>query len=195
MTRFAEDNGFRLTDIRMTLGRSLPADIVEGAGIRMARPSDHSPMKRLAAKSFTDSRFFHDEHFSNVKCEELYSTWLERSCDGYAERVFIAECSGLPAGFITCSLGAAEGVIGLLAVDGDFQSRGIGRALVTAALNYFREQGMTRARVVTQGSNLRSQRLYQRCGFVTEQVQLWYHRWFTLHKATAANPQRGTGLT
>ena len=28
------------------------------------------------------------------------------------------------------------------------------------------------------GRNLAAQRLYQRSGFVTASLQLWYHRWF-----------------
>jgi ribosomal protein S18 acetylase RimI-like enzyme len=33
------------------------------------------------------------------------------------------------------------------------------------------------ATVVTQGRNIASQRLYQKHGFVTQSIQLWYHRW------------------
>jgi len=37
--------------------------------------------------------------------------------------------------------------------------------------------------VVTQGRNLAAQRLYQRNGFVTASLQLWYHRWFPRENA------------
>ena len=40
-------------------------------------------------------------------------------------------------------------------------------------------RGIDRVQVVTQGRNVRAQRVYQRCGFVSAQLQLWYHRWFT----------------
>jgi dTDP-4-amino-4,6-dideoxy-D-galactose acyltransferase len=29
----------------------------------------------------------------------------------------------------------------------------------------------------TQGRNIVMQRLFQKCGFVTRSVELWYHRW------------------
>ena len=41
-----------------------------------------------------------------------------------------------------------------------------------------RRSSARRITVVTQGRNARAQRLYQRAGFVTESVRLWFHRWF-----------------
>jgi len=176
--RLAEENGFRFVDIRMTYERSLVAQECQPEGIRIVKPTDIPYLKRLAGQSFAGSRFYNDSHFAKQKCDELYATWLERSCSGYASAVLIAEREDRPAGFITCSLqGSNEGAIGLLAVDREFQGTGVGRALVTAALRYFFDHEMTRATVVTQGSNTASQRLYQRCGFVARSVQIWYHRW------------------
>ena len=57
------------------------------------------------------------------------------------------------------------------------RGQGLGRLLLAAALHYFLESGMTRARVVTQARNIASQRLYQGCGFLIESAALWYHRW------------------
>jgi hypothetical protein len=37
---------------------------------------------------------------------------------------------------------------------------------------------MGMVKTVTQGRNIPAQRTYQRCGFQTAAVQLWYHRWF-----------------
>ena len=185
--RLAEDNGFRVTDIRLTLARYLNDPIAPLDRIRIAKSSDIPHLKQLAAKSFVNTRFYNDGHFAEEKCAELYSTWVERSCNGYADCVLIAEREdGRPAGFITCSLQESEGVIGLLAVDPLLRSHGLGLSLTQAALRYFREQRKSCARVVTQGCNIASQRLYQRCGFVTDLVQIWYHVWCT--EARAWNP-------
>ncbi len=35
-----------------------------------------------------------------------------------------------------------------------------------------------RVNVVTQGKNIPAQRAYQRCGFITRSVELWFHKWF-----------------
>jgi ribosomal protein S18 acetylase RimI-like enzyme len=51
--------------------------------------------------------------------------------------------------------------------------------LTEAALAWFCAQGLQRAQVVTQGRNIAAQRLYQKCGFRTGEIALWYHRWGT----------------
>ena len=39
------------------------------------------------------------------------------------------------------------------------------------------KDGITYIDVVTQGRNYSAQRLYQRCGFITQSTELWYHKW------------------
>ena len=46
-----------------------------------------------------------------------------------------------------------------------------------SALDWFATQGVEKVTVVTQGRNGAAQRLYQRCGFVTGSIHLWYHKW------------------
>lgn len=176
----AEKHGFHFVDIRCTLERELePVSAGLGGNVRMARSSDLEDLRQIARSSFRDSRFYYDPRFDKSRCDELYVTWIERSCKGYADFVLVAEDDGRPAGFITCHTGPGEsGRIGLMAVDVTNQGRGLGQQLVTSALRAFRERGMRVATVVTQGRNIRSQRLYQKCGFVIRSVELWYHRWF-----------------
>ena len=178
--RLAEKNQFHLVDIRVTFEHSLTELKPSSAVIRKVKAGDLAVLKRIAGVSFTDSRFYNDSHFSRECCSELYATWIERSCEGYADVVLVADKDGAPAGFVTCSLKPdGAGNIGLIAVDADSRDRGLGRELVNAALAYFRDCGATKATVITQGRNLASQRFYQRCGFLTASVQLWYHRWFS----------------
>jgi ribosomal protein S18 acetylase RimI-like enzyme len=91
--------------------------------------------------------------------------------------VLVAEKEGAPAGYCTCDLRDGGGSIGLLAVDPRWRRERFGTALVQSALDFFRASGAARTTVVTQGHNIASQRLYQRAGFVTSSIQLWYHRW------------------
>jgi dTDP-4-amino-4,6-dideoxy-D-galactose acyltransferase len=178
--REAERSGFELMDIRVTLGRSVRNSIPEApAGVRLCKESDIPALSAIARESHSDSRFYADSHFPRARCADLYETWIVRSCHGYADAVLVAEHEGDIAGYVSCHVEAPQrGTIGLIAVSDRWRGCGIGRRLVDAALLYLRERNVSRAGVVTQGRNIASQCLYQACGFRTEAVQLWYHRWF-----------------
>jgi|YNPMSStandDraft_1061717.scaffolds.fasta_scaffold00708_4 dTDP-4-amino-4,6-dideoxy-D-galactose acyltransferase len=179
--------GFRLVDIRMTLEHDLRVARRSSPAIRPCREEDVGILRRIAAETHQDSRFYHDTHFPRERCDELYATWIERSFRGYADAVLVAERDGTPAGYVTCHLDpAAVGRIGLLGVSAEARGQGVGGELVEAALAYFCEHGMTRATVVTQGRNVAAQRLYQKHGFRTRSVEFWYHKWFDAPEGQSA---------
>jgi len=178
--RIAEQSGFHLVDVRTTFERSLDNLPPLPDRVRKAQPDDLPALTRIAASSFSGTRFYNDPHFDKARCDELYVRWTEQSMVGYADRVIVADHDRAATAYITCSLHPSlVGSIGLVAVDSEQRGSGVGQRLVAAALHYFAGQGMTKATVVTQGSNLKAQRLYQRCGFVTRSLELWYHRWFS----------------
>jgi dTDP-4-amino-4,6-dideoxy-D-galactose acyltransferase len=204
----AEAGGFRLVDLRVTLegrpgghpegefraGRiwagessSLPdpsaRPSLQDDRTRLFFPEDLADLRRIAAASHHDSRFYADPHFDRERCDELYATWIEKSCRGEsADAVLVAEHEGKPAGYISCvrSGGVGDsGEIGLIAVAAEAQGRGLGKALIRASLRWFADRGLSRVRVVTQGRNVRAQRLYQAHGLFTRSIGLWFHRWET----------------
>lgn len=181
--RSAEERAFHLVDIRMTYDKKIERAVTESSGlqpIRRARESDIPALRAIAAVSHTDSRFYADGGFERARCDELYATWIEKSCRGWAEVVFVAEHEGLPSGYLSChEREGRRGEIGLVGIAARAQGRGLGRALVESALCWFAERRLERASVVTQGRNVAAQRLYQSSGFRTTAVQLWHHRWFT----------------
>jgi dTDP-4-amino-4,6-dideoxy-D-galactose acyltransferase len=179
--RLAEQNHFHMVDIRMTLvnERMRAATLQMDDTVRLAEPDDVPALKEIAGVSHQDSRFYSDPGFPVHLADELYRTWIEKSCGGYADCVLVAEHEGRPAGYISCHIDAPDtGRIGLLAVGPDAQGRGIGSKLVDSALHWFAGKGLEKVTVVTQGRNIAAQRLYQRRGFTTQSVQIWYHRWF-----------------
>jgi GNAT superfamily N-acetyltransferase len=182
--RLAESFGFGLVDLRLTMARRISpgeptAPGVTETQIRIARSDDLDPLRTIARSSYHDSRFYFDGHFPVRKCDELYEVWLEKSCANPSGVVLVADWNGSPAGYVTCDrVDEATGQIGLLGVASSARGLGLGSALINSALGWFRESGFTQAQVVTQGRNIGAQVAYQRCGFVTEALQLWYHRWF-----------------
>jgi len=182
--RLARERGFQFVDVRMTLERELAPAIAAPAAaapgiVRLAEERDIPLLRDLAARSHVQSRFFVDERFDRRACAELYATWIEKSCRGYADAVWVVELEGRPDGYLTCHLRAGGlGEIGLVGVAERAQGRGFGRALVARGLDWLRGEECARASVVTQGANVPAQRLYQAAGFHTASVQVWHHLWF-----------------
>lgn len=175
----AESLGFRLMDLRLTLARSTEGFLADSSPllIRLAEPLDEEGLAAMARHNHGDSRFYSDPHFPRERCDELYATWIVNSCHGFADSVFVAEASGSVLGYTTCHLKTGTGSLGLVGVHPAAQGQQVGRHLVHHALEWFRNQGVERVEVVTQGRNQRAVRFYQRMGFLISNVELWFHRW------------------
>jgi dTDP-4-amino-4,6-dideoxy-D-galactose acyltransferase len=179
----AQAKMFRLVDIRVTF--ELPAEKFSyrdssSFGVRSAVEKDIPALRAIARGGHRDSRFYYDGNFSQHLCDELYETWIEKSCRGWAKRVLVAEGSGLIEGYLTCHLPSSEhGQIGLVGVADKAQGRGVGTDLLSCGVAWFARQRVRSISVVTQGRNIGAQRLYQKCGFATRSVELWFHRWFS----------------
>ncbi len=176
----ATASGFRFVDVRCTYECDLPPrrPSILSSAVRAFEPGDLPALERIAASNHSDSRFYFDGSFQRERCDELFATWIRRSCSGWADAVFVAGFAGSPVGYVTCHLRCHEfGSIGLIALEPQFQGHGLGQQLVAAALEYLGKRGARRVEVVTQGRNLRSQQLYQRCGFALRDFELWYHLW------------------
>lgn len=178
--RVAEQNQFHLVDIRVELSwRVQKIDNDSAGAARLFQQSDLPELQRIAADSYELSRFYFDRRFDRTQCSALYREWITKSCDGYANAVFVSRNRDSVGGFITCHLDSPErGRIGLVGVSEDARGAGTGRALVETAQRYFFDKGASDVFVVTQGRNIAAQRLYQANGFRTHSVRLWYHRWF-----------------
>jgi len=184
----AERHGFRLVDIRITFERKSlrPPDLAHSGtpasmGIRPVQPSDLSALQAIARTAHGTTRFFSDSRFPCQRVEELYSTWIALDIQSRAQAVFVAAAgSGQPMGYISCHLdsGHGHGSIGLVGVRSEVRGRGIGKSLVGAAIDWFGTNEAREVTVVTQGNNRAAQRLYQRCGFLSRDLQLWFHKWY-----------------
>ena len=179
----AEEAGFHLVDIRVTLEWPVcPLDEErpgEGEIIRDHLGEDVPALQAIARSSHHHSRYYHDGRYPRERCDELYAEWIAGSCRGQAERVLVADRRGEPIAYVTCHLDSADGRgrIGLFGIQADARGRGVGGRLLRAAQRWFGERGARRVSVATQARNVVAQRLYQRHGFATSDVALWYHKW------------------
>jgi len=181
--RLAEAHRFSFVDIRLTLEARIPLadaedDFMAGTGLRSAAPDDISVLRDIARVSHKDSRFYFDPHFERERCGDLYALWIEKSCTGWADVVLISCLDRQPVAYISCHRESdSRGRIGLVGVAPIAQKHGLGNQLVRGALRWFSAHDINEVSVVTQGRNVNAQRLYQRCGFMTKTVGIWFHRW------------------
>jgi dTDP-4-amino-4,6-dideoxy-D-galactose acyltransferase len=180
----AHQLGFKMVDVRIQFtleGKRPSTAIVPEVALRTPRASDVPALEIIARGAHQDSRFFFDGCFPRTRAEDLFATWIARDCAGRADTVFAASREGSgPAGYITCNLikDSNTGRIGLVGVSSESRGKGFGKALVSGALEWFWSLGVEKVAVVTQLRNVAAQRLYQAMGFRTEEVKVWYHRWF-----------------
>lgn len=167
----AENAGFRMMDVRVTLERTLSPF---GSSARMFRDTEVDTLVRIARSAHRITRFYADPSFPDARCDDLYESWIRQSCDGWADRVLVV---GEPSGYITVHLDDdTTSSIGLIAVADEARELGHGAALVQGAIDFAYSRGRDRMTVVTQGRNLDAQRLFQSCGFRTSKTELWFHK-------------------
>lgn len=182
--RTAEAAGYSFVDIRYTLKRSLIADIppaeLGAYAAGRATEADIPVLRAIAHDAYRDSRYYYDGNFDREKIISFYQEWVEKGVRGmledYAEVLYD---NGTPVAFCTVKrITDKEAKIGLFGVDGAKRGKGLGTKLLRHALQQLRNDGAETVSVVTQGRNYAGQRLYQTCGFTTELLELWYHKWY-----------------
>ena len=181
----AEEEGFHLVDIRVTMEQQLlppktAQPLPKNIAIRLAASSDLPALKALAGSAFSLSRFYFDPGFSRQHCSDLYQTWVEKSCAAANQFVLAAEVEGKIVGFISAEWEQKRieyGKIGLLGVAQGMRGRGFGQHLMEHCLERLAGMGMRRIEAITQARNIGAQRVNQRTGFITRSVDLWYHKW------------------
>lgn len=185
--KIAEQHGFGLVDIRVTFDLALtkthwppqPNPSAE-ISIRPVQADDLPGLQAMARTGHGDTRFFSDSHFPRQRVEELYSTWITLESQGRAQMVFVAAAGRQPMGYVSCHLDGKnqKGQIGLIGVAQEMRGQGVGQSLIQAAMDWFCDQGAQEVKVITQGKNQGAQRLYQKCGFQSRNLELWYHKWY-----------------
>ena len=141
-------------------------------GIRRYRPRDLPDLRRIAVEAFRGvcSEENVEKTFGRLAggdWRERLSLCIERDVMWWPEGIFVAEQDGRIVGFVTSATDKATrtGHIRNLAVDREYRSRGIGRALINEALAYFRNNGMKYARIETLAQNEKCVGLYPALGF------------------------------
>ncbi|MFD2787458.1 GNAT family N-acetyltransferase [Hymenobacter rubripertinctus] len=134
----------------------------------------------LARQSGHYSRFRLDPAFQAGLYERLYDHWIRRSISGQlARQTLIYQPIGEreATGLLTLDYQPTHATIGLLAVQEERRSQGIGQQLLNAALYYAHAWNLPEIHVTTQLDNEGACRFYERQGFCRVHEEHVYHVW------------------
>ncbi len=178
--QWLEAKGAKLVDEKITFGRTLDLAVVKTyPDIQAYEGEEAGPeLEALAIISGTYSRFKVDPLIPREKFETLFKIWIRNSVrKSIAKEVLVAVSDQKIKGMISVGEKSGQGNIGLVSVNPEFHGQGIGTALVRSALQWFADQGYTRATVVTQAGNEGGCRLYTSCGFKILKKEKFFHLW------------------
>lgn len=173
--------GFRLVDTQVeylhTLTEVRCVDPPDGCLIRDFEERDREAVESIAEGSFSVDRWHADPSLPNELCDRYYRSWIQSCIAGYAQKVLVAEEDGKACGFLALrSDGSGWARISLTAVADGQRGRGVYSALVSSALGWAREGGLSRVLATTQIDNYGSRRTWIRAGFNASDA------WYVLHR-------------
>ena len=149
--------------------------------IRRYQPADLAALKSLTLDAFEPvsidrnmERQFGAIHGHDWKWRK--ARHVEADAERDPDGVFVAEVAVAVVGYITTwtDADAGLGFIPNLAVDAGQRGQGIGRRLILHALDHFRQQGLSHARIETLEQNPIGQQLYPSLGFREVARQVHY---------------------
>lgn len=150
--------------------------------LRVYRPEDLSRLQAITADTFGPVSIDRNMEaqfgpFGTGDWQTRKIAAIAEDCRVQPDSVFVAEdANGAVVGYVTTRLNPTSGIgwIPNLAVDPAHQGQGLGRALLEHALQFFRESGMTVAKIETLEQNPVGQNLYPSLGFVEVARQIHY---------------------
>jgi len=149
--------------------------------LRPFRPEDLPALKDLTVEAFDGVSIDQGiEHEFGLIAGHDWRWRKARHLDQDAAKdpggIFVLEHMGRPAGYVStsCDRQAGLGHIANLAVIPELRGQGWGRRLIAHALEHFRRQGLSHARIETLVQNQVGQSLYRAMGFreVARQIHL-----------------------
>lgn len=197
-----EAHGFRCVDCSLKMVRALDDLRAKGAtrppaGIEI-RPYAHpdlSAVQEIAARSHVRNHFYNDPELMPDRAADLFREWVKRCATRLADFVLVAQDADTkPVGFIIALRNAAlarvvgtrVGIVDYIVVDQKQSGKGIGRALLDAALRRMADDHDW-AELRTSHDNYGAVAFYNRTGFRTVASDFVFH-WWAKPSRTMGNP-------
>lgn len=169
--------GFKVYGFPVVLKSNLDRECKKSAMIREYNPKDLRELKNITKGAFPNAHWYNNKNFHKENISNLYIKWLENSCNKRAEIVFVYEEKNNVLGYVSCRKNGSIGIIDLIAVSPKARKKGIGKALINAALAYFKDRRFNGAEVKTEITNTTALNLYTHLGFKISWVGLNINKW------------------
>jgi ribosomal protein S18 acetylase RimI-like enzyme len=185
VARALSSAGLYVVDVNVTFSIEAPSssqnravDLPQDVVVHEIQPAEEKATLDIAGSCFRYSRFHLDPLVSTQIANRIKRDWIFNYIKGKrGDRLFVALTDGRPAGFLAAIATGGDGerayVIDLVGVGSGFQRRGIGQALTSFFISYYRNS--PRLEVGTQAANIPSMRLYEKCGFGISKTQYVMH--------------------
>jgi ribosomal protein S18 acetylase RimI-like enzyme len=172
-TMVFENVGFRKVEDMLSYSRKVFRSAKGSNAVRVARKDDIDYISQIGERSFSFDRFHSDPYIDNDKADKLKRAWSRNCLTHRASKVFVFQDEKVD-GFLACVKTKHALVIDLIAVAEEKRGCGIGRSLIGACEEYYREQCNVYS-VSTQSHNKASINLYNSCGFQLVSKQATFH--------------------
>jgi hypothetical protein len=135
---------------------------------RFAGDADKEQIAEIAKNAFTYSRFYGDSNIPNALASKIKEDWVSNYfIKKRGTHMIVAESNATVHGFMLM----IDQVIDLIAVNSKYLRKGVATKMIAFANMHL---GLLKAG--TQSSNNGSIKLYQKSGFILDQVQLVLHK-------------------
>lgn len=165
-------SGFIITDTLVEyvflFGKSELPNMNHRVILRDFREEDITDLMDISRVAFTYDRFHSDEKLDNTLCDKYYEQWIYNSCNGFADKVIVAEYEGKPVGFTTGRLYQDDklGHLVLSAVSDKCRGLGIYTSMIYEGVKWLKQYDYLDGLLVgTQINNLAVQKAWIKLGF------------------------------
>jgi dTDP-4-amino-4,6-dideoxy-D-galactose acyltransferase len=135
---------------------------------------------KLVFMSGKFSRYRIDTNFKRNEFEKLYKEWIDKSLKRIiADDVLVYKTNNKIIGFVTYVISELKLTIGLMAVDSDYQGKGIGKTLMDFIENVAYKKKLKEINVATQFANIEACDFYKACNYKMKSKKEIYHLWIS----------------
>ena len=166
------DNGFRIYGGNVVLKNKLKGEYKINIKVREYEKKDLKQIKQMTRGAFPKVHWYNNKYLNKDKIDEMYVKWVENSCNGRADIVFVYEENDKVLGYLTCYKR-----LELLVVSSEARRKGVGSALVRTGLDYYKNKNFKEVSLKVEMLNIPVLNLHLKCGSELHSVVLNINKW------------------